>query len=58
MSPEWTAIGTFIHHPLEKRGAGVEPHYHDADEVWIFRSGDGEAWIDGKVYEVTPNTTV
>ena len=58
VSPEWTAIGTFMYHPLEKRGAGVEPHYHDADEVWIFRSGIGEAWIDGKVYEVTPNTTV
>ena len=27
---------------------GVEPHYHDADEVWIFAYGRGEAWIDGQ----------
>jgi mannose-6-phosphate isomerase-like protein (cupin superfamily) len=57
-SPQWTAIGSFIYHPSQKTGAGVEPHYHDADEIWIFRCGRGEAWIDGQSYEVTPNTVV
>ena len=58
VSPEWTAIGTFIYHPFQKKVNAVEPHYHDADEIWIFGSGHGEAWIDGQCYEVTPNTTV
>lgn len=58
VSPEWTAIGTFMYHPRQKRGGGVEPHYHDADEIWIFSSGHGEAWIDDQSYEVAPNTVV
>jgi len=58
VSPEWTVIGTFMYHSPEKRGSGVEPHYHDADEIWIFGAGHGEAWIDGRSYPVKPNTTV
>ena len=58
VSPEWTVIGTFMYHPPEKKGSGVEPHYHDADEIWICGEGQGEAWIDGQSYAVTPNTTV
>ena len=57
-SPPWTAIGSFIYHPGQRRGAGAEPHYHDADEIWIFRVGRGEAWINDESYEVTPNTAV
>ena len=57
-SPKWTALGSFIYHPAQKRGAGVEPHYHDADEIWMFATGHGEAWIDGQSFEITPNTTV
>ena len=58
VSPPWTAVGSFIYHPSQVKGAGVEPHYHDGDEIWIFRCGSGEAWIDGQSHEVTPNTVV
>lgn len=58
VSPEWTVIGTFIYHPVESKGRGVEPHYHDADEAWMFASGRGEAWIDEYRYDVMPNTVV
>ena len=57
-SPQWTAIGSFIYHPSQTKGAGVEPHYHDADEIWMFGCGCGEVWVDGQSYEVTPNTGV
>ena len=57
-SPDWTAVGSIKHYPSEGMGMGVEPHYHDADEVWIFAYGRGEAWIDGQVFEVTDNTAV
>ena len=57
-SPDWTVVGSIKHHPTERMGVGVEPHYHDADEVWIFVGGRGEARIDGRVYEVTDNTAV
>ena len=54
VSPEWAAIGTFIWHDIEDRkGVGVEPHFHDVDEIWVFASGRGEAWIDGQSYEIT-----
>ena len=56
--PEWSAIRTFIHHPAQRIGGGVEPHYHDADEVWLFATGRGEAWLDGVGHEVTPGTLV
>jgi len=57
-SPEWTPIGTFKYHPSEGEGRSAEPHYHDADEVWIFGYGHGEAWVDDKIHEVTPGTIV
>ena len=58
VSPDWTAIGTFIYDPSEGEGRSAEPHYHDADEIWIFGYGHGEAWVDGKGYDVTANTAV
>jgi mannose-6-phosphate isomerase-like protein (cupin superfamily) len=57
-SPDWTKVGSIKHYPKEGMGAGVEPHYHDADEVWIFAYGRGEVWIDGKSFDVTGNTAV
>ena len=57
-SPDWTVVGSIKHYPTEGMGTGVEPHYHDADEVWIFVGGRGEAWIDGRLYELTDNTAV
>ncbi len=45
-------------HPAGRPGEGAEPHYHDADEVWIFASGHGEAWVGDTTYDVTPNTAV
>ena len=57
-SPDWTIVGSIKYHATEGMGSGVEPHYHDADEVWVFGDGRGEAWIDGRVFEVTDNTAV
>ncbi len=56
--PRWTPMRVFRPIPDQKRGAGVEPHYHDNDEFWFFTSGYGEAWLNDKVYKITPNTIV
>ncbi len=56
--PAWTRLNTYRPMPDQKRGSGVEPHYHDNDEIWLFTSGQGEVWLDGQSYEVTPNTLV
>jgi mannose-6-phosphate isomerase-like protein (cupin superfamily) len=56
--PTWTRLSFLKPIPDQKKGAGVEPHYHDNDEVWLFTSGRGEVWLDGVSYPVTPNTFV
>lgn len=58
MYPEWTAISTFSGGFQQTRGTGVEPHYHDNDEIWLFTAGRGEVWLDGERFDVTPNTAV
>jgi mannose-6-phosphate isomerase-like protein (cupin superfamily) len=56
--PEWTVLKLFRYYPDQVRGAGVEPHYHDMDEFWLFVDGTGEAWLDGVVHPVKPGTFV
>lgn len=56
--PEWAGLNTIRHMPDQRKGAGVEPHYHDGDELWLFTQGRGEVWLDDRVFEVTPNTLV
>jgi mannose-6-phosphate isomerase-like protein (cupin superfamily) len=56
--PDWTALSAFRHFPDQRVGTGVEPHYHDNDEFWLFTAGYGEVWVDGQRFEVTPNTLV
>jgi mannose-6-phosphate isomerase-like protein (cupin superfamily) len=56
--PAWTPLRTFRPFPNQKRGHGVEPHYHDGDELWLFTSGRGEVWLDDRVFPITPNTAV
>lgn len=56
--PEWARISALRSIPGQKRGAGVEPHYHDNDEIWLFLSGRGEVWLDGERFEITPGTVV
>ena len=56
--PDWTALGVYRHFPDGPPGGGVEPHYHDADEIWLFTAGRGEVWLNDDRYEVTPNTMV
>lgn len=55
--PDWAAIISFHLFP-QKIGGGVEPHYHDNDEFWLFAAGQGEVWLDGKSFPCTPNTVV
>lgn len=56
--PEWTALNCYRHFPDGGVGTGVEPHYHDNDEIWLFTSGYGEVRLDGVRHEITPNTLV
>ncbi len=56
--PEWTALNCYRHYPDGGIGTGVEPHYHDNDELWLFTTGRGEVRLDGVRHEITPNTLV
>ena len=56
--PDWTALSAFRHFPDQRIGTGVEPHYHDNDELWLFTAGHGEVWLDDQRLEITPNTLV
>lgn len=56
--PEWTALSCYRHFPAGQPGQGVEPHYHDNDEIWLFTEGRGEVWLDEVKYDITPNTLV
>ncbi len=56
--PEWAGIKLMRYFPGQIKGSGVEPHYHDGDEIWLFISGRGEVWLDGQSFEITPNTAV
>lgn len=56
--PAWTRLSAFQSIPGQKQGAGVEPHYHDNDELWLFLSGQGEVWLDGQSYPITPGTAI
>ena len=56
--PDWTALNAFRHFPDQQIGTGVEPHYHDNDEMWLFTAGRGEVWLDDQRFEITPNTIV
>ena len=56
--PSWTALNCLRLFTTVPSGHGVEPHYHDNDEIWLFRSGRGEVWVGDKKREVTPNTMV
>lgn len=56
--PEWTALNILMHFPDGLTGTGVEPHYHDNDEIWLFTAGRGEVLLDGVRYDITPNTLV
>ena len=56
--PDWTALSAFRHFPDQQIGTGVEPHYHDNDELWLFTAGRGEVWLNDQRFEITPNTIV
>ncbi len=56
--PDWTALSAFRHFPDQQIGTGVEPHYHDNDELWLFTAGRGEVWLNDQCFEITPNTLV
>ncbi len=52
----WTPVSVFKRYDPEPKGSGVEPHYHDGDEFWLFAeanehllvlAGDVELTVDG-----------
>ena len=56
--PDWATLTGIVYVADGRIGDGIEPHYHDCDEFWIFCVGKGEGWMDGQTYETTPNTAV
>lgn len=54
----WTPVSVFKRYDPEPQGSGVEPHYHDGDEFWLFAEGEGEVWLGDRVHPITPNTAV
>lgn len=56
--PDWTPFRIIRHFPDQRIGSGVEPHYHDCDEIWLFSAGHGEVWLDEERFAITPNTLV
>ena len=54
----WTPVSVFKRYDQEPKGSGVEPHYHDGDEFWLFAEGEGEVWLGDRAYPITPNTAV
>ena len=56
--PDWTSLRCYRHYPEGIVGTGVEPHYHDNDEIWLFTKGYGEVRLDGVKFDVTPGTLV
>jgi len=56
--PDWVRFSAIRSLPGQKQGAGVEPHYHDNDEIWLFLSGRGEVWLDGQSHPITPGTLI
>lgn len=56
--PDWCAFAVIRHFPDQRIGAGVEPHYHDCDETWLFSAGHGVVWLDDQRFAITPNTVV
>ena len=54
----WTPVSVFKRYDPEPKGSGVEPHYHDGDEFWLFAEGEGEVWLGDRAYPITPNTAV
>lgn len=58
VNPGWTRFSAIRHFPDQRIGTGVEPHYHDCDEIWLFSAGSGAVWLDGVRFAITPNTLV
>ena len=56
--PAWTPLRCFRYFPNQRPGHGVEPHYHDCDEIWLFTQGRGEVWLDGQSHPISPNTFI
>lgn len=54
----WTRVSVFKRYDPEPKGSGVEPHYHDGDEFWLFAEGEGEVWLGDRAHPITPNTAV
>jgi len=56
--PDWAMLKLFRYFPGQGIGTGVEPHYHDWDEIWLFIDGHGEVSLDGRVPPITPGSVV
>ena len=56
--PAWSRFVAIRHFPEQRIGSGVEPHYHDCDESWLFSAGTGAVWLDDQRFAITPNTLV
>ena len=48
----------FKRYDPEPKGSGVEPHYHDGDEFWLFAEGKARCGWAAGCTPITPNTAV
>ena len=56
--PAWTRLNAIRGFPDQPPGHGVEPHYHDNDEIWLFTQGAGEVWLDGVCHSWDANSVI
>lgn len=56
--PSWSELNVLRLFPNHVSGQGVEPHFHDGDEYWLFLDGIGEVWLGNTVHPVMHNAIV
>jgi mannose-6-phosphate isomerase-like protein (cupin superfamily) len=54
--PQWCNLSCF--RTTQAATADVEPHYHDAAEIWLWHRGRAEGEVDGKAVALCPGVMV
>jgi len=54
--PEFCHLGWF--HNCRARTGDVEPHYHDAAEIWLWHEGTADGVVDGREVALRPGVMV
>ena len=54
--PDWCNLSWF--HDCRGITGDVEPHYHDAPEIWLWHEGSAEGVVDGEKIALSPGAMV